>query len=84
MVWYKHPSGGNALEHLPWAEKVITSGPDVMFIVEHGLKGYEDSFVIFASEFFNKKLAVYRVAKGSGELIASKVIDDTLDQAYSV
>lgn len=47
------------------------------------VRGYEGSLVVFAAEFFNKKLTVYQIAKG-GQLIQSRVIDDTLDQAYSV
>lgn len=54
-----------------------------MFEVIQNMPGYEGSFIIFAAEFFNKKLTVYEVAKG-GALVNSRVIDSTLDQAYSV
>lgn len=57
LVWFKHPVGG--LSSIPWAEHVITEGPDVIFEVIQNLKGYENTFIVFASEFFNKRLTVY-------------------------
>ena len=76
LVWFEHPAEG--LNKLPWTEHVVTAGPDVMFEVKDNLKGYENSFVVFASEFFNKKLTVYEFGKGAvngGKLINSRVID---------
>ncbi len=79
LVWFKHPTGG--LSQTPWTEHVITSGPDVMFEVIDNMKGYEGSFVVFASEFFNKKLTVYQFGKGAnaGQLMNSRVIDGLID-----
>ena len=39
---------------------------------------------MFAAEFFNHKLSVYQIGKGDGKLMMSRVIDDTIDQVYSV
>ena len=80
LVWYEHPEGG--LLHTPWNEKVITKGPDVMFEVVQNLPGYEDSLILFASEFFNKKLTVYQIK--NAEVVNSRIIDTSIDQAYSV
>ena len=85
LVWFEHPEEG--LNKLPWTEHVVTAGPDVMFDVKDNLKGYENSFIVFASEFFSKKLTVYEFGKGAqnaGKLINSRVIDSKIDQAYSV
>ena len=85
LVWFEHPVEG--LNKLPWTEHVLTSGPDVMFDVQTKIKGYENSLVIFASEFFNKKLTVYEFGLGganAGKLVNSRIIDTQIDQAYSV
>lgn len=66
------------LKTLPWEEKVITSGPDVMFEID-SIPGYDNSLIIFAAEFFNKRLTVYQVEKGSGKLLNSRVIDGNID-----
>jgi hypothetical protein len=39
---------------------------------------------VFAAEFFNHKLSVHQIGKGDGKLMMSRVIDDTIDQVYSV
>jgi hypothetical protein len=49
LVWYQHPTDG--LNTLPWPEKVITSGPDVMFDL---VPWWGGSWIVFAAEFFNK------------------------------
>lgn len=81
LVWLEHPEGG--LSQAPWKEHVITTGPDVN--IEIGEQSnYEDSYIVFAAEFFTKSLNVYQIKKGTGELMQKRVIDDTIDQAYSV
>jgi hypothetical protein len=45
---------------------------------------HTDSFYVYAAEFFNKKLSVYQIQKGTGSLTTSKVIDGQIDAAYSV
>lgn len=81
MVWLEHPPTG--LDQTPWTEHFITKGPDCFFEL-HTLKGYDGSFIVFAAEFFNKKLTVYQIQKGTGALQNSRVIDGTLGSAYSV
>ena len=53
-----------------------------MFEVVQNLPGYEDSLILFASEFFNKKLTVYQIK--NAEVVNSRIIDTSIDQAYSV
>ena len=81
LVWYRQPVDG--LLTTPWPETVITKGPDVMFDLAN-VQGYESSFIVFGAEFFNHKLTVYQIAKGSGAVLQSRVIDATIDQVYSV
>lgn len=61
-MWYRHPATG--LGSL-WEEHVVTAGPDVWFDIEEHMPGYEGSLIVFASEFFNKKLTVYQVGLGA-------------------
>jgi hypothetical protein len=85
LVWYQHPAQG--LQQVPWAEQVITQGPDVMFEVHDNIPNYEGKLIVFAAEFFTHRLTVYEVSKGgptAGQVLNSKIIDSTLDQAYSV
>jgi hypothetical protein len=85
LVWFEQPVEG--LNKLPWTEHIISKGPDVIFDIQTNLKGHENSVVVFATEFFNKKLSVYEFGLGAtngGKLINSKIIDTTIDQAYSV
>ena len=82
LVYFEHPVEGLQLNQ-PWAEHIIVEGPDVMFEI-HEIKGYENSYVIFAAEFFGKKLAVYQIEKGTAKVLKSKIIDATIDQVYSV
>jgi hypothetical protein len=79
LVWLRNPEGG--LNNLPWEEKVITNGPESIYDV---IPGSSDSIILFAAEFFTKKLTVYEISTKTGLLLRSKVIDDTIDFAYSV
>jgi hypothetical protein len=79
LVWFKNPVDGIA-SGKPWQETVITEGPDVMFDIQF-IQGYE-GFIVFAAEFFNKRLTVYQVINGKAGL--SRIIDNTIDYAYSV
>jgi hypothetical protein len=81
LVWYRHPTDG--LLTTPWPETVITKGPDVMFDLAN-VQGHDTSFIVFGAEFFNHKLSVYQIGKGDGKLMMSRVIDDSIDQVYSV
>ena len=74
LVWYEHPEGG--LDTTPWNEHVITTGPDVGTEV-HTFNQFRDEIVVFASEFFDEKVAFYRVSLKDGSLVDSRIIDDT-------
>jgi DNA-binding beta-propeller fold protein YncE len=39
---------------------------------------------VFAAEFFNKKLSVSQIDKATGKLTKMRIIDSSIDQAYSV
>lgn len=58
-----------------------------MFDVQQNIPNYEGKLIVFAAEFFTKRLTVYEVSKGKeapGQLVNSRVIDATIDQASSV
>ena len=80
LVWFEHPEGG--LNAGYWKEHVIHSGPDVIFEVVTNLPGYENSLIIFAAEFFNKRVTVYEIQ--NAEVVNYRILDTTIDQAYSV
>ena len=80
LVWFEHPSTG--LDGNEWAEHVITSGPDVGIELVDGI--YNGEYVIFAAEFFNELLSMYRISKKDGSLIDHRVLDDKILSAYSV
>lgn len=56
-----------------------------MFDLVEGIQGYAGSYVVFAAEFFNKRLTAYQISKGNnkdvvgGQVLATKIIDDQLD-----
>ena len=81
LVWFEHPEGG--LDVSPWEEHVVTEGPDVGIEV-YEMPGYRNELIVFAAEFFDENLSVYRVSLKDGTLIESRVIDDTTLAAYSV
>lgn len=81
LVWFEHPEGG--LSSTPWTEHVVTSGPDVCIEVELNTTFYRDEIVIFAAQFFDQKVAMYRVSTKDGTLVDSRTIDDsTILSAY--
>merc|ERR1711957_116154 len=83
LVWYEHPVGGLS-STAPWVEHVITTGPDVGFTTTTTL--FKNELTVFASEFFNQKVVMYRVSLKDGTLIGSPVVidDTTILEAYSV
>lgn len=82
LVWYEHPVGGLDSTD-PWKEHIITVGPDVGFTTTTDL--FRGELTVFATEFFNEKVMMYRVSLKDGSLISSVVIDDkTILSAYSV
>ena len=80
LVWYEHPKEGLEGE---WIEHVVTEGPDVGIEVVEGI--YRNEIVVFAAEFFNERVAFYRVSTKDGTLVDHRIIDDkTILSAYSV
>ena len=73
LIWLEHPEGG--LDTAPWTEHFISSGPDVSIEIDTFAE-FPGEIVVFAAEFFNKKLSFYRVSTTDGSLVASRVIDD--------
>ena len=82
LVWFEHPEGG--LDATPWTEHIVTTGPDVGIEIDT-FSQYRDEIVVFAAQFFDQKLALYRVSTKDGSLVDSRTIDDTtILDAYSV
>lgn len=73
LVWFEHPAA-DALDGAEWTEHVITSGPDVFTSIET-MAAYPGEIVVWAAEFFDEQLAVYRVSLADGSLVDSRVID---------
>lgn len=79
LLWLEHPAEG--IDHAPWNEHVLGTGPDIMFeMVE--LKGYEDYYVLFVSEFFSTQMSVITIHKQTLEF-KRRVFDDTMGHPYS-
>jgi len=82
LVWYEHPEGGLSVD-APWTEHIVTTGPDVGFTTATNL--FRGELTVFATQFFDEKIAMYRISLKDGSLISSVVIDDkTILSAYSV
>jgi len=81
LVWYEQPAGGLQAEH--WTEHVIATGPDVEIEIDF-FNQYPGEVVVFAAQFFDMALGVYRVSLEDGSLINSRIIDNTTLNAYSV
>ena len=80
LVWFEHPEGG--LSQTPWTEHVVTKGPDVSISVDT-FPQFPNELVIWAAQFFDETVAVYRVSTEDGTLVDSRVIDDsTILSAY--
>lgn len=61
---------------------MITTGPDTDIDVADDI--YTDEIVVFAAEFYNKKVSMYRVSTIDGSLVDSRLIDAEIGHAYSV
>merc|ERR1712113_142635 len=55
LVWFEHPEEG--LAATPWTEHIVTTGPDVGIEIDT-FSQYKDEIVVFASQFFDKKLGL--------------------------
>jgi len=74
LCWFKQPAT-NALDGAEWVETVITQGPDVFTSIDV-MAAYPNEIVVWAPQFFDETLAVYRVSTTDGSLVAKRVIDD--------
>ena len=82
LVWYEHPAAGLDAT-AEWTEHIIATGPDVGIEADY-FDQYPGEVVIFAAQFFDELLGVYRVNLADGTLVSSRVIDNTTLNAYSV
>ena len=48
-----------------------------MFEVVQNFPGYENSLIIFAAEFFNKKVTVYEIQ--NAEVVNYRILDTLID-----
>ena len=84
LVWFERPAGSFGLDGKEWTEHLITMGPDIGIEIDR-LEAYPDEIVVWATQFFDQKLALYRVSTKDGSLVDSRIIDDTtILSAYSV
>lgn len=81
-----HPLSDHAL---PWREKVLVAGPDVMFHVAD-LDPLDSTVQVFAAEFFSRRLTMHSICWGDPklgtetEVVQSWILDDNCGPAYSV
>jgi len=83
LVWFEHPAEG--LTDATWTEHVVTAGPDVgIQVLDDSDCPYRNEICVFAAEFFNEKVSIYRVSTKDGSFVQSALIDDEILSAYSV
>jgi len=79
LVWYEHPEGG--LAEMPWTEHVIVNGPDVGITIDQDT--YHPDILVYAAQFFDESVNMYRVSRKGKGVVQSRVIDDkTILSAY--
>ena len=81
LLWLENP-GETALDGTEWEQHHIADGPDVYTSIDF-LPQYPGEVIVWASQFFDEKLGVYRVSLTDGKLIDSKIIDDDIGSAYA-
>jgi hypothetical protein len=68
--------------HLPWKERILATGPDVMFAVAD-LDTDDDTIEVIASQFFDKKVTLHSIRRGPDPRVAfSRIIDDRCGAAF--
>jgi hypothetical protein len=68
--------------HLPWKERVLATGPDVMFAVAD-IDSDDDTIEVLASQFFDKKVTLHSIQRGSKPYVSfTRVIDDRCGAAF--
>jgi hypothetical protein len=71
-----------ASRHLPWRERVLDEGPDVMFCVAD-MDQSDDTVEVISSQFFGKRVVLQSLRRGpSPEVVFRKVIDDSCGSAF--
>lgn len=63
LVWLEHPEEGISGT---WTEHLITNGPDVGIWIDETES--KNSIVVYATQFFDRKLAMYQVSTKDGTL----------------
>ena len=68
--------------HIPWKERVLATGPDVMFAVAD-IDSSDDTIEVLASQFFDKKVTLHSIQRGPKPAVSfSRVIDDRCGAAF--
>ncbi len=68
--------------HLPWKERVLARGPDVMFNIAD-MDPLDNTIEVIASQFFDKKVTLHSIKRGPKPKITfSRVIDDRCGAAF--
>jgi len=68
--------------HLPWKERILATGPDVMFSVAD-MDAEDDSIEVIASQFFDKKVSLHSIRKGPEPRVTfSRIIDDRCGASF--
>jgi len=73
LVWYEHPEGG--LQETPWIEYIIVNGPDIGITIDQTT--YKDDILVYATQFFDQSVNMYRIRKIGGVVLQHRVIDNT-------
>jgi len=73
LVWYEHPEKG--LREMPWKEHIIVNGPDIGITIDQTT--YKDDILVYATQFFDQSVNMYRVNKFGKGLVQQRVIDNT-------
>ncbi len=70
-------------KHTPWKVRVLDEGPDVMFSVAD-MDTSDDTIEVFASQFFNKKLTLHSIQRGSKpKVVFRRTLDDRCGASFS-
>ena len=68
LVWFERPSGSSGLDGKEWIEHLITTGPDIGFEIDR-IEAYPNEIIVWAAQFFDQKIALYRVSTQDGSLV---------------
>ena len=83
LVWLEHPENGID-EDKPWKLHHLTNGPST-WMRTNVLENYPNEIIVWTAEFWNERIALYRVSTVDGSFIDSRIIDDdNFGSAYSI